>query len=65
MSSKLKAFMLASVLTLILSACAPDASEVSAKYTNEIALAIIDGSWKIASAIIVGLIVAAAISNSS
>jgi uncharacterized lipoprotein YajG len=43
----------------LMTACSsgPDAAEIAAKYTEQTAQAIIEGSWKIAGALFLGLII--------
>ncbi len=57
-------FFIFSLLFLCIFSCSriPDES-VTAKYTNEIALAIIDGSWKIGASIVVASIIRVIFAN--
>lgn len=54
--------MLTLLFTVACNGGEPEATEVAAKYSNEIAQAIIEGSWKVAGAIVLGMLIHAIIS---
>ena len=52
------------LVCLVLVGCGePDAAEVAAKYEDEVARAIVEGSWKLAGAILLGLIIGGALAG--